>query len=48
MSLVRLLEQAVKGSASSANAFDSNNMMVQHSFPQAASIPATGRASSLQ
>ncbi|XWS73833.1 hypothetical protein CRYUN_Cryun02cG0163400 [Craigia yunnanensis] len=48
MSLVRLLEQTVKGSTSSANAFDSNNMMVQHSFPQAASIPATGRASSLQ
>ncbi|XP_022756030.1 transcription factor LHW-like [Durio zibethinus] len=48
MSLVHLLEQTVKGSTSSANAFDSNNMMVQHSFPQAASIPATGRASSLQ
>ncbi|XVF19628.1 hypothetical protein REPUB_Repub11eG0126900 [Reevesia pubescens] len=48
MSLVRLLEQTVKGSSSSANAFDSNNMLVQHSFPQAASIPATGRASSLQ
>ncbi|XVF05079.1 hypothetical protein REPUB_Repub05bG0140300 [Reevesia pubescens] len=48
MSLVRLLEQTVKGSTSSANAFESNNMMFQHSFPQAASIPATGRASSLQ
>ncbi|XVE59654.1 hypothetical protein DITRI_Ditri05aG0063400 [Diplodiscus trichospermus] len=48
MSLVRLLEQTVKVSTSSANAFDSNNMMVQHSFPQAASIPANGRASSLQ
>ncbi|XP_022752518.1 transcription factor LHW [Durio zibethinus] len=48
MSLVHLLEQAVKGSTSSANVFESNNMMVQHSFPQAASIPATGRASSLQ
>ncbi|OMO50997.1 hypothetical protein COLO4_37849 [Corchorus olitorius] len=48
MSLVHLLEQTVKGTTSSANAFDSNNMMVQHSFAQAASIPATGRASSLQ
>ncbi|XWS28510.1 hypothetical protein CRYUN_Cryun25bG0075800 [Craigia yunnanensis] len=48
MSLVRFLEQTVKGSTSSANAFDSNNMIVQHSFPQAASIPLTGRASSLQ
>ncbi|XVF47004.1 hypothetical protein PTKIN_Ptkin03bG0074300 [Pterospermum kingtungense] len=43
MSLVRLLKQTVKGSTSSANAFDSSSMMVQHSFPQAASIPATGR-----
>ncbi|XWS71406.1 hypothetical protein CRYUN_Cryun03dG0135700 [Craigia yunnanensis] len=48
MSLVCLLEQTVKGSTSSANAFDSDNMIVQHSFPQAASIPATGRAGSLQ
>ncbi|KAJ4724882.1 transcription factor LHW [Melia azedarach] len=47
MSLVRLLEQTVKGSTM-ANAFDSNNMMVHHSFPQATSIPATGRPSSLQ
>ncbi|KAK8336374.1 hypothetical protein V6Z12_A09G116300 [Gossypium hirsutum] len=43
MSLVRLLEQTAKSSStSSANAFDSNNMVVQHTFPQAASIPATG------
>ncbi|GMI97299.1 LONESOME HIGHWAY [Hibiscus trionum] len=49
MSLVRLLEQTAKGSStSSANAFDGNNMVVQHSFPEAASIPATGRATSLQ
>ncbi|KAG8495146.1 hypothetical protein CXB51_013253 [Gossypium anomalum] len=48
MSLVRLLEQTVKGSASLANGLDSNNMMIQQSFPQAASIPATGTASSLQ
>ncbi|XP_039012876.1 transcription factor LHW-like isoform X2 [Hibiscus syriacus] len=48
MSLVRLLEQTAKGnSASSANAFNSN-MVVRHSFPEAAYIPATGRASSLQ
>ncbi|KAE8691738.1 Transcription factor LHW [Hibiscus syriacus] len=47
MSLVRLLEQTAKGSStSSANAFDGN--MVQHSFPEAASIPATGRTTSLQ
>ncbi|KAA3455452.1 transcription factor LHW-like [Gossypium australe] len=49
MSLVRLLEQTAKSSStSSANAFDSNNMVVQHTFPQAASIPATGTADSLQ
>ncbi|XVF69258.1 hypothetical protein PTKIN_Ptkin11bG0066700 [Pterospermum kingtungense] len=48
MSLVRLLEQTMKGSSSSSNAFNSNDMMVQHSFPQTASIPATGTASSLQ
>ncbi|KAH1067055.1 hypothetical protein J1N35_032042 [Gossypium stocksii] len=48
MSLVRLLEQTVKGSASLANGLDSNNMMVQQSFPQAASVPAIGTASSLQ
>ncbi|GMJ10662.1 hypothetical protein HRI_004735400 [Hibiscus trionum] len=49
MSLVRLLEQTAKDSStSSANAFDSNNMVVQHSFPEAAPIPATGRAGSLQ
>ncbi|XP_014490411.1 transcription factor LHW [Vigna radiata var. radiata] len=46
MSLVRLLEQTVKGKASSSsNAIDN---MVYHSFPQAAQIPATGRPSSLQ
>ncbi|XP_022730977.1 transcription factor LHW-like isoform X2 [Durio zibethinus] len=48
MSLVRLLEQTVKGSTSTANAFDCNNTMVHHSFPQATSITATGRGSSLQ
>ncbi|KAM1807325.1 hypothetical protein ACFX11_030358 [Malus domestica] len=41
MSLVQLLEQTVKGTASSANAM-MNNMMVHHS------IPATGRPSNLQ
>ncbi|KAE8735589.1 Transcription factor LHW [Hibiscus syriacus] len=49
MSLVRLLEQTAKGGGtSSANAFDGNNMVVQHTFPEAASIPATDRATSLQ
>lgn len=49
MSLVHLLEQTMKDSASPGNALDGNNIMVkQHSFPQATSIPATGRASSLQ
>ncbi|KAI4334179.1 hypothetical protein L6164_018899 [Bauhinia variegata] len=47
MSLVRLLEQTVKGNASSSNGID-NNMMVYHSFPQATQIAATGRPSSLQ
>ncbi|TXG73530.1 hypothetical protein EZV62_002109 [Acer yangbiense] len=47
MSLVRLLEQTVKGSTL-VNALENNNMMVHHSFPQATSIPATGRPSSLQ
>ncbi|RZB75097.1 transcription factor LHW-like [Glycine soja] len=47
MSLVRLLDQTVKGGASSSNAID-NNMMLYHSFPQATQIPATGRPSSLQ
>ncbi|XP_027342406.1 transcription factor LHW-like isoform X2 [Abrus precatorius] len=46
MSLVRLLEQTVKGNASSSNAID--NMMVYHSLPQATQIPATGKSSSLQ
>ncbi|KAK8641328.1 hypothetical protein V6N13_010740 [Hibiscus sabdariffa] len=43
MSLVRLLEQTMKGSA-----FNSNSVMVKQPFHQAASIPATGSASSLQ
>ncbi|TKY67019.1 Transcription factor LHW [Spatholobus suberectus] len=47
MSLVRVLDQMVKGGASSSNAID-NNMMVYHSFPQATQIPATGTPSSLQ
>ncbi|MED6176981.1 hypothetical protein PIB30_093389 [Stylosanthes scabra] len=47
MSLVRLLDQTVKGNASSSNAGD-NNMMAYQSFPQATQIPATGRPSSLQ
>ncbi|KAK7257583.1 hypothetical protein RIF29_31652 [Crotalaria pallida] len=46
MSLVRLLEQTVKGGASSSNALD--NMMAYHSFPQATQIAATGRPGSLQ
>ncbi|RDX85545.1 Transcription factor LHW, partial [Mucuna pruriens] len=41
MSLVGLLEQTMKGNASSSNAID--NMMVYHSFPQATQIAATGR-----
>ncbi|CAJ1956216.1 unnamed protein product [Sphenostylis stenocarpa] len=44
MSLVRLLEQTVKGNASSSNAIDN----IYHTFPQATQIPATGRPSSLQ
>ena len=48
MSLVRLLEQTVKGSAGSGNGIDNNNMMVHCSYPQAAPIAATGRPSSLQ
>ncbi|GLT77715.1 hypothetical protein SLA2020_492770 [Shorea laevis] len=48
MSLVQLLDQTAKGSAIPASALEGNSMMVHHSFPQAASIPATGRASSLQ
>ncbi|XP_061349323.1 transcription factor LHW-like [Gastrolobium bilobum] len=46
MSLVQLLEQTVKGSASSSNAID--DMMVYNSYPQAPQIPASGRPSSLQ
>jgi len=45
MSLVRLLEQTVKGKASSSNAIDN---MVYHTFSQTAQIPATGRPSGLQ
>ncbi|KAF3439470.1 hypothetical protein FNV43_RR17748 [Rhamnella rubrinervis] len=45
MSLVHLLEQAAKAGASSADAIENNTLMVQHSFPQAAPIPATGRPS---
>ena len=48
ISLVHLLEQTVKGSTLSAHGIDNDNMMVHHSFHQAASIPATGRASSFQ
>ncbi|QCD83063.1 hypothetical protein DEO72_LG2g3406 [Vigna unguiculata] len=40
MSLVRLLDQTVKGGAASSNATD-NNMMMYHSFPQATQIAAT-------
>ncbi|MCD7446541.1 hypothetical protein HAX54_009224 [Datura stramonium] len=46
ISLVRLLEQTAKGGAEPANAADNNTAMV-HSFLQAASVPATGRACSL-
>ncbi|KAL2328405.1 hypothetical protein Fmac_021832 [Flemingia macrophylla] len=46
MSLVRLLDQTLKGGASLSNAID--NMMVYHSFPQATQIPATGRPNGLQ
>ncbi|GLT48657.1 hypothetical protein SLA2020_222670 [Shorea laevis] len=48
MSLVHLLDQTAKGCVTPASASDSNSMMIHHSFPQAASIPATGRASGLQ
>lgn len=49
MSLVRLLEQTMKGSASSSvSPIDNTNMIVQHSLPTAASIPATGGAATLQ
>ncbi|KAJ4823909.1 hypothetical protein Tsubulata_047818 [Turnera subulata] len=44
MSLVQLLEQTMKGGVPLEN----KNMMVQHGFPLATSIPATGRPSSLQ
>ncbi|KAL5763669.1 hypothetical protein ACOSP7_016022 [Xanthoceras sorbifolium] len=47
MSLVRLLEQTVKGSTL-VNALENNNMMAHNSFPQVTSIPATGRPNSLQ
>ncbi|GAV80524.1 bHLH-MYC_N domain-containing protein [Cephalotus follicularis] len=42
MSLVRLLEQTVKGVASAANVLDNNNVHDYHSFSESASIPATG------
>lgn len=48
ISLVRVLEQTVKGSTLAAHGIGNENMMVHHSFHQAASIPATGRASSFQ
>ncbi|KDP23204.1 hypothetical protein JCGZ_00320 [Jatropha curcas] len=48
MSLVRLLEQTVKGGGATSAAALENNMIVHHSFPQATSIPATGRPNSLQ
>lgn len=43
MSLVHLLDQTVKGGASTTNETDNNNMMVYHSFPQTAQIAASGR-----
>ncbi|KAJ8750086.1 hypothetical protein K2173_014001 [Erythroxylum novogranatense] len=48
VSLVRILEQTMKGSTSSANILENNNMMVHQAFSQAPSIAATGRPSSLQ
>ncbi|KAF9665346.1 hypothetical protein SADUNF_Sadunf16G0113200 [Salix dunnii] len=48
MSLVQLLEQTVKGSATPVGALENGNAMVHHTFPQATSIPATGMPSSLQ
>lgn len=48
MSLVRLLEQTLKGSTSSPNAMENNNMMIHHGFPQSTPITATGRLGSLQ
>ncbi|KAJ6750466.1 hypothetical protein OIU85_001043 [Salix viminalis] len=48
MSLVQLLEQTVKGSATPVGALENGNAMVRHTFPQATSIPATGMPSSLQ
>ncbi|WCJ40108.1 transcription factor-related [Euphorbia peplus] len=48
MSLVHLLEQTVKGGASSGTTLE-NNMVVHHAFSQqATSIPATGRPGSLE
>ncbi|KAK3025190.1 hypothetical protein RJ639_044360 [Escallonia herrerae] len=42
ISLARLLEQTVRGSAPSANCTNNENMTVHQSFHQAASLPATG------
>lgn len=46
IALVRLLEQTAKGGAEPANTTDNNTATV-HSFHQAATLPATGRACSL-
>ncbi|KAA8549964.1 hypothetical protein F0562_001628 [Nyssa sinensis] len=49
LSLVRILEQSAKSSAAAVNGIDNDNMMMVHqSFPQATSLPATGRACSFQ
>lgn len=48
ISLVRLLEQTVKSSASTSdNCLDNGNVAVHQPFHQASSIPATGRPCSL-
>ncbi|XP_057473953.1 transcription factor LHW-like isoform X2 [Actinidia eriantha] len=43
VSLVHLLEQTVKSSASAGNGIENDNRMIHQSFHQAASIPVTGR-----
>ena len=50
MSLVHLLEEAIKGGgvSSSANAVENNTLTVHDSYAQAAPITATGRSGSLQ
>ncbi|PSR86444.1 Transcription factor LHW like [Actinidia chinensis var. chinensis] len=48
ISLVHLLDQTVKSSAASGNGIENDNTMPHHPLRPAASLPATGRLSSLQ